>query len=218
MKRVLLLLLCLVLVLSASACKKEEDKKETTPPASSEPEEEIDPVYADNPHINRFFKDYIAMHGAYGLDRRSIRRAPGTADTPVEDLHKEYLATINGMEVTVRDSSEVVQDNGTEYTIHQLHVTIEGGTTEASLERMLTAFNSISCVLDSSCSSKIEGEDKTVADKVEEYLMEQTEPVEAYRVSNYLEVIRFQPIFTNAEMAVSTACRIELVAYNYVAE
>ena len=104
MKRVLLLILCVAMLLSVTACKK-KDSVGSYVPTTTTTGEATDPSYALDPVINRFFVEFIDKYGKENLNVQSIRRAPGSASTKPEDLTKEYLANIDGLDVSVRNAS-----------------------------------------------------------------------------------------------------------------
>lgn len=203
MKRLLALLLCLVMLMSLTACKKNKDYGQYTPTTTTgEPQ---DPSYAIDPLINRFFTDFVVKYGVESLDVQSIRRAPGTADTPAEDLTKEYIATINGLTVTLRNASYTVNAEGQEpYETCLLRITIEGGSTVKSRDRMMQIFAMAARIVDPGCTTDMT--DKAIAE------MEKMTETGSYRVSNYVKVERYTPIVE--EYGVPT--KIEMLAMNYV--
>ena len=203
MKRFLLILLCLLMVVGMAAC----GKTNNTKPAVDEDEDNGPVVYAADEVINRYFVDFIETYNGQYLDLRSIRRAPGTTNAKPEDLTKEYLATINGLNVTLRNATyEMENDQGEMLTMYQLRIIIEGGTTAKSLDTMLSVFSLMAQVADSECSA-------ATADKAADAIKEMKETGE-YRVSTYLKVERYTPIV--AEYGVP--CKLEMVAYNYAPE
>lgn len=201
MKRCLLILLCLLMVLSSVACGEKEDSS-TQPPAS---DEQVDRVYAVDKVINRFFAEFVKKYDNQWLDPRSIRRAPGTADTKPEDLTKTYLATINGIAVTLSNTTYTMEnDKGDILTIYQLRGVLEGGKTEKSRDEMMKVFRLIAPIADPDCTTK--EIDKAVT------TMEGMTGTGEVPVSLYLQVSRFTPIVE--KYGVPT--KIEFVAQNYV--
>lgn len=200
MKRFLLILLCLLMMVGMVAC----GEKETDKPAT-EDEEKGPLVYAVDDVINRFFADFIETYNGQYLDTRSIRRAPGTDSTKPEDLTKEYLATFNGLNVTLRNATyETENDKGEKLTMYQLRIIIEGGTTKKSRDTLMNTFSLMASVADPDCTLK---EIETAVDK-----MEKMTSTGDYRVSTYLQVERYTPIVEE----VGVPCKIEMVALNYV--
>ena len=201
MKRALILLLCAATLLSTTACKK---KTEEPPAAVTTTTEKVTPTYAIDPTINRFFTEYIEKFGKEILDPQSIRRGAGTASTKPEDLTKEYIATINGLTVTVRNASYTAEPEGDEpYEVYLLRIIIEGGTTEKSRDYMMQIFAQIAQTVDPGCTAAMT--DKAIAD------MEKMTATGDYRVSSYVKVERYTPI--NEEYNIPT--KIEMLAMNY---
>lgn len=196
MKRLLILLLCLTLLAGVTACGQKEEDNITTP--TEEEVEQSDPAYALDAHINRFFSECITAY-PQAIDPLTIRRGTDT---------REYLAVFEECNITVRNvSREITPDNGEDpYMVHQLRVTIEGGLTEESYDKMLSAFSKISQSIDLSCSAAIA--DTTVA-----HLEAQTNSLADYRYSSGLKIEYYTPIVK--EHGVS--CRIDLLAINYIA-
>lgn len=200
MKRFLLILLCLLMMVGMVAC----GEKDTDKPAT-EDEEKGPLVYAVDDVINRFFADFIETYNGQYLDTRSIRRAPGSANTKPEDLTKEYLAVINGCNVTLRNATyETENDKGEKLTMHQLRIIIEGGSTKKSRDILMNTFSLMAPVADPDCTLK---EIETAVDK-----MEKMTSTGDYRVSTYLQVERYTPIVEE----VGVPCKIEMIALNYV--
>ena len=200
MKRFLLILLCLLMMVGMVAC----GEKETDKPAT-EDEEKGPLVYAVDDVINRFFADFIETYNGQYLDTRSIRRAPGTDSTKPADLTKEYLATFNGLNVTLRNATyETENDKGEKLTMHQLRIIIEGGSTKKSRDILMNTFSLMAPVADPDCTLK---EIETAVDK-----MEKMTSTGSYRVSTYLQVERYTPIVEE----VGVPCKIEMIALNYV--
>lgn len=200
MKRFLLILLCLLMMVGMVAC----GEKDTDKPAT-EDEEKGPLVYAVDDVINRFFVDFIETYNGQYLDTRSIRRAPGSANTKPEDLTKEYLAVINGCNVTLRNATyETENDKGEKLTMHQLRIIIEGGSTKKSRDILMNTFSLMAPVADPDCTLK---EIETAVEK-----MEKMTSTGDYRVSTYLQVERYTPIVEE----VGVPCKIEMIALNYV--
>lgn len=200
MKRFLLILLCLLMVVGMTACGNETEDKEKTDTT----EEQGTVVYALDDVINRFFVEFIETYNGDYLDTRSIRRAPGTDSTKSEDLTKEYLATINGCNVTLRNATYTKEnDKGEMLTLYQLRVVIEGGTTIQSRDQMMTVFRTIAPIADPDCSA-------VTADRAVEQ-MEAMTANGSLTVSTFLKVESYTPIIE--EYGVPT--KIELVAYNF---
>lgn len=198
MKRTLIVLLCAALLLSTAACKKKQTEEQTPATTNSQVAK---PVYAIDPIINRFFTEYINKYGKETLDPQSIRRGPGTASTKPEDLTKEYIATINGLTVTVRNASYKVE--GTDETAYLLRVVIEGGTTIKSRDYMMEIFAQIARTVDPGCTTEM-------TDTAIEEMEKMTETGD-YRVSSYVKVERYTPI----NEAVGVPTKIEMLAMNY---
>lgn len=146
MKRVLALLLCVLLVFSMTACKKEKKEKtgekdpsitSTTATIATEPTEEVTRVYALNEVINRFFVRFLEVSPANKMDVDTIKR--GKTDI------NEYTAVINDCAVTIKDVSKKQFASGKRYA---LQITIMGGKSEVTVERMLDAFALISVAAD----------------------------------------------------------------------
>lgn len=206
MKRTLILLLCVAMLLSVTACKK---KQEETPAATTTTTgEETELTYAYDPLINRFFTEYIGKYGKDTLDPQSIHRGPGTASTPTEDLTKEYIATIDGLTVTVRNASYTAEPEGEEaYDVYLLRIAIEGGTTVKSRDRMMQVFSLIACAVDSGCTAEM-------AESAVEQMENLTDTIsynDYFKVSNFINVIHYTPL--NEDVGVAT--RIELQVNNY---
>ena len=200
MKRFLLILLCLLMMVGMVACGEKDIDKPAT-----EDEEKGPLVYAVDDVINRFFADFIETYNGQYLDTRSIRRAPGSANTKPEDLTKEYLAVINGCNVTLRNATyETENDKGEKLTMHQLRIIIEGGSTKKSRDILMNTFSLMAPVADPDCTLK---EIETAVDK-----MEKMTSTGDYRVSTYLQVERYTPIVEE----VGVPCKIEMIALNYV--
>ena len=207
MKRVLALLLCAVLLTGVTACKKNK-KQDTTTPTTTTTEKQ-DPTYALDPMINRFFTEFIEKYGDDSLDVQSIRRGPGTESTKPEDLIKEYIATIDGLTVTVRNASYKVETEGQDpQTVYLLRVAIEGGTTEASRDKMLNIFSLVARATDPGCTI-------TMTNIAVEDMKKRTETISTndyYKVSNYVNVLHYTPF--NPQYGVPA--RIEMQTMNYV--
>lgn len=203
MKRFLLILLCLLMVVGMVACGEKENDK----PSIQEEEEKGPVVYALDDVINRFFADFIETYNGQYLDTRSIRRGPGTEGTKPEDLTKEYLATFNGLNVTLRNATyKVENDKGEMLTMYQLRIIIEGGTTKKSRDTLMNTFSLIADVADPDATLT---EIETAVDA-----MEKMTSTGEHRVSTYLQVERYTPIVEEF----GVPCKIEMVAYNYVPE
>ena len=139
MKRIAILLLCVAMLMSVTACKKSKDTGLYTPTTTTTTGEPADPTYALDPVINRFFVDLLAKYGDDVMDVQSIRRAPGTDSTKPEDLIKEYLAVIDGLNISVRNASYTAQPEGQDpYEVYLLRVSIEGGNTTAARDKMVS--------------------------------------------------------------------------------
>ncbi len=200
MKRFLLILLCLLMVVGMAAC----GEKEADKPAVEE-EEKGPLVYAADDVINRFFVDFIEAYDGQYLDLRSIRRAPGTDSTKPEDLTKEYLATFNGLNVSLRNATyESENDKGEKLTLYQLRIIIEGGTTKKSRDSVMNTFSLMASIADPDCSLK---ETETAVEK-----MENMTKTGSLAVSTFLKVERYTPIVEE----VGVPCKIEMIALNYV--
>ena len=203
MKRFLLILLCLLMVVGMAAC----GDKEGTKPIVDDEEEQGPVVWAADDVINRFFTDFLEEYNSQYLDTRSIRRSPGTEGTKPEDLTKEYLATFNGLNVTLRNATyETENDKGEMLTMYQLRITIEGGTTTKSRDALMNTFALMAAVADEYATA-------TEIENAVEAMEKMTETGE-YRVSTYLKVERYTPIVE----AVGVPCKLEMVVYNYVPE
>ena len=203
MKRFGLILLCALLILSMTACGNKQADEGTTTTTTTE--ENKNPVYALDPVINRFFVEFVNRYGNKSLDTQSIRRAPGNANTKPEDLTKEYLAVINGSNVTLRNATYTIQnDKGETLTMYQLRIIIEGGTTTKARDTMFNTFSLVAPIADPDCSTKS-------IDTAVDAMTAMTSTGE-YRVSSYLKVERYTPIIKEY----SVPAKIELVALNYV--
>ena len=203
MKRFLLILLCLLMVVGMTAC----GEKESGKPATNEEDEKGPVVWAADDVINRFLVDFLEEYNGQYLDTRSIRRSPGTADTKPEDLSKEYLATFDGLNVTLRNATyKTENDKGDELTMYQLRIIIEGGTTAKSRDTLMSVFSLMAAVAD----------EYVTATEIENAVeaMEKMTSTGEHRVSTYLKVERYTPIVEE----VGVPCKIEMVAYNYVPE
>ena len=201
MKRFLLILLCLLLMVGMTACGEEEQK----PVTDDESEEQGPVVYALDDVINRFFVEFLEEYEGLYLDTRSIRRAPGTSSTKTEDLTKEYLATINGCSITLRNATvEKENDLGNMITLHQLRIIIEGGTTTQDRDVMMNTFLMMAPVADPSCSD-------AVAERAAETMKSMTQNG-SLTVSDYLKVEMYTPIVEEY----GVPCKIEMIALNYV--
>ena len=203
MKRFGLIVLCALLILSMTACGKKQADEGTTTTTTTE--ENKKPVYALDPVINRFFVEFIDRYEGKSLDTRSIRRAPGNANTKPEDLTKEYEAVINGHDVILRNATyETVNDKGDVLTMYQLRIIIQGGATEKSLETLMSTFRLIAPIADPDCSVKS-------IDAAIDAMTAMTSTGEC-SVSDYLKVERYTPIIKEY----GVPAKIELVALNYV--
>lgn len=202
MKRWIALTLCVLLLLSITAC----GKKQSLPNVTYPPEEENkNPVYAADEVINRFFVTFMEEYDGRSLDVRSIRRAPGNANTKPEDLTKEYLAVINGCNITLRNATYTTQnDKGATLTLYQLRIVIEGGATAKERDTMFDTFAMVAPIADPDCSAKN-------IEKAIEKMQKATES-SSLQVSDFLDVARYIPIVEEH----GVACRIELLAKNYV--
>ena len=204
MKRVLLLILCVAMLLSVTACKK-KDSVGSYVPTTTTTGEATDPSYALDPVINRFFVEFIAKYGKENLNVQSIRRAPGSASTKPEDLTKEYLANIDGLDVSVRNASRKTEDG---QDLYLLRISIEGGTTVASRTKMLRIFSLIARVVDPGCTTDM-------ADKAVAEIEKRTETISAdefFKVSDYINVIHYSPLVES----VGVSTRIEIQVMNYL--
>lgn len=207
MKRFLALMLCLVTLLTLTACKKKKSTEDDTPTTTTtEAEDVVDPTYALDPVINRFFLDYINAFGTESLNPQSIRRGEGTADTKPEDLTKEYVAVINGLNITVKNASvQVPLSSGEMGTSYQLRVIIEGGTTAKSRDSMLAILAQIARATDKSCTL-------TQAEDAVAYLEALTESMQKdFFVSNYVRVKSYTPIVEEYNIP----CKVDMVVLNY---
>lgn len=203
MKRFGLIVLCALLILSMTACGKKQADEGTTTTTTTE--ENKKPVYALDPVINRFFVEFIDQYEGKSLDTRSIRRGAGTANTKPEDLTKEYEAVINGHNVILRNATyKTENDKGDVLTMYQLRIIIQGGTTEKSLETLMSTFRLIAPIADPDCSAKS-------IDAAVDAMTAMTSSGER-RVSDYLKVERYTPIVKEH----SVPAKIELIALNYV--
>lgn len=201
MKRFLLILLCLLMVVGMVAC----GKQETNKPAVDEEEEQGPLIYARDDVINRFFTDFIDTYHGLHLDPQSIRRAPGNANTKPEDLTKEYLAVVNGLNITLRNATyEVENDKGVLLTMYQLRIIIEGGGTVKSRDTLMNTFSLFAPIADPDCSQR---EIETAVDKMEKMTGPGSLPV-----STFLKVENYTPIVEE----VGVPCKIEMIALNYV--
>lgn len=200
MKRALCLLLCVAMLLSVAACK----KKKAEDPAPVTTTESFTPTYAIDPTINRFFTEYIAKYGKDAINPQSIRRSPGSPSTKPEDLTKEYIATINGLTVTVRNASYTAKPEGEDpYEVYLLRVIIEGGTTVKSRDTMMQIFSRIARTVDPGCTAEMT--DQAIED------MEKMTSSGEYRVSSYVKVERYTPIVEEYKIP----AKIEMLAMNY---
>ena len=172
MKRVLALLLCVAMVLSISACKKKKEEKKETPTtaATTTTTEAYDKLYSYNEIINRFFEEYLVANN--DIDVTTIRRDPNQND------HTIYLVVIDECDVTITDVSKKTFSSGMQYA---LQIQIEGGTTEKSRDRMLSAFASIAMTVDTSYT-------KTHAENTVETLKNTKEHTGMQRISAYVHV------------------------------
>ena len=203
MKRFGLILLCALLILSMTACGNKQADEGTTTTTTTE--ENKNPVYSLDPVINRFFVEFIDRYEGKSLDTRSIRRAPGNANTKPEDLTKEYEAVINGHDVILRNATyETVNDKGDVLTMYQLRIIIEGGGTEKSRDTLMNTFSLIASIADPDCSQKAI---ETAVEKMEK--MTNTGSID---VSTFLKVEHYTPIVEE----VGVPCKIEMIALNYV--
>ena len=196
MKRLLTILLCLLLALGAVACGQEEEV-DTSSPTTADTEQEDDTVYALDPLIDRFFAELTAAYPKT-MDPYSIHRGV--------DI-KEYLAVVSECDVTVRNVSyDVTPDDGSDpYTVEQLRIIIEGGTTEKEQDKMMNAFAQIAKTIDTGCS------DTLIASAVA-HMEEQTGTLSDYRFTNFFKVERYIPIVEEH----GVPCRIDLLTINYL--
>lgn len=204
MKRWLTILLCLLMVVGMAACGNEEEPLDnSTPTTDNEEQGNLD--YAADPLINRFFNELIAAFPK-AMDPFSIRRATGSANTDPADLTKEYHAVICECDVTVYNVSyTVTPDNGDKpYTVQQLRIIIEGGSTDKEQDKMMKAFSQIVQTIDTGCS------DERLADAVA-HMKAQTGILSDYRFTNYVKVERYVPIVKEH----GVPCRIDLLTINY---
>lgn len=204
MKRLLIALLCLLMVVGMAACGQEEQSLDnSTPTVENEEKGELD--YAVDPLINRFFNELIAAFPK-AMDPFSIRRAAGSANTDPAELTKEYTAVIGECKVTVRNASyDVTPDNGDKpYTVQQLRIFIEGGTTEKERDKMMKAFAQIVQTIDTGCSNS------TIQQAVA-HMEAQTASLTDYRFANYVKVERYIPIVKEY----GVPCRIDLLTIHY---
>lgn len=204
MKRWLTIILCLLMVVGMAACGNEKEPIDnSTPTTGNEEQGHLD--YAADPLINRFFNELIAAFPK-AMDPFSIRRATGSANTDPADLTKEYHAVIGECNVTVRNVSyNVTPDNGDKpYTVQQLRLFIEGGTTEKQRDKMMNAFSQIVKTIDTGCS------DARLAEAVA-HMEAQTQILTDYRFTNYVKVERYVPIVKEH----GVPCRIDLLTINY---
>ena len=204
MKRFWIIALCALLTLGMTACGNKQTDNGTTKTTAAD-EENKNPVYALDPVINRFFVEFVNKYEGKSMDTQSIRRGAGTADTKPEDLIKEYEAVINGHNVILRNATyEIENDKGETLTMYQLRLIIQGGTTDKSLETMMTTFRLMAPIADPDCSAND-------VDKAIDAMKAMTSTGD-YRVSDYLKVERYSPIVKDY----GVPCKIEMVAYNYV--
>ena len=206
MKRLLALLLCLAILLTFTACKKKKADDDTNTTTTTTEEEEVTPTYALDPVINRFFVEYIAAYGTESFNPQSIRRGAGTADTKPEDLTKEYVAVINGLNITVKNAStEVALSSGEMGMAYQLRIIIEGGTTAKSRDHLMTLFSQIARATDSSCTP-------AKADGAVAHLESLTESMQQdYFVSNYVRVKSYTPIIEEYRIP----CKLDMTVLQY---
>ena len=206
MKRFLAIMLCLVMLLTLAACKKKAADDDTPTTTTTEAEDEVDPTYALDPVINRFFLEYIDAYGTESLNPQSIRRGEGTASTKPEDLTKEYVAVINGLNITVKNASvPVALSSGETGTSYQLRIIIEGGTTVKSRNSMLALLAQIARATDKSCTL-------TQAEEAVAKLEAMTDSMQQdFFVSNYVRVKSYTPIVEEY----GVPCKVDMMVLNY---
>ena len=208
MKRIAILLLCVAMLLSVTACKKSKDTGLHTNNTTTTTGEPTDPTYALDPVINRFFVDVITKYGDDVMDVQSIRRAPGTDSTKPEDLIKEYLAVIDGLNISVRNASYTAQPEGQDpYEVYLLRVSIEGGNTTATRDKMLNVFSLIVRAIDPSCTT-------AMMDAAIDDLKSRTETISStdyYKISNDITLLHYSPLIPS----LGAPTRIEFQTLNY---
>lgn len=192
MKRVLLILLCLLMLLGMTACNQPEPAPSTE--TTTTEQNEIIAYYAHDPVIDRFFVDFIKKHTSY-LNPTTILRGADTS---------EYKAVIDQCNVVLRNVSTEVSVGPTTMPMYLLRISIEGGSTEESRERMLGVFAMIARLTDSTCT-------KETTDAAVAHLSAQKSTVADYSVSSNVKVECYVPIVKQH----GVPCRIELLIHNY---
>lgn len=188
MKKLLLILLCGTLLLSITACKKPGNVN-PLPDDSSVTDESMDMDLVPDPLINRFITEYNAQSK---MTLHSYVRGETT---------NEYKGIANECDITITSKEDDVNP--------ELRVSIMGGTTEESWEKMMAVFVDVAQVVDEYVS-------KTTLQEAVDYLTAQTAPLSNYRFCGYMMVETYMPIVDNGTGIVP--CRIDLVGYQYFAE
>jgi hypothetical protein len=93
-------------------------------------------------------------------------------------------------------------------TKYGVHISLMGGDTIASRDRMLDIFSTITKAADSSCS------ESQLAVVVDKYKKQTESSSPELRVSNYMKVLTFVPVIN--EGTVKVDCRMELLAMKYL--
>lgn len=193
MKRLLLILLCLLMLMCAACGAEDAGNRQT--PTTTGTENTITAYYAHDPVIDRFFVDFLKKYPRSTLDPQTILRG--------KDI-SEYTAVIGQCNVTVRNVSTSVELGNATSTMYLLRVSIEGGTTIADRDRMMSTFSKIVRAIDPGCT-------KEQADDAILYLEGQKETLSGYAFRSNIKIEQYIPIVEKY----GVPCRIDLIAYNY---
>lgn len=107
----------------------------------------------------------------------------------------QYILSINDCEVTARSLE------------HGLYLSIRGGNNDVAKKRVVNLFRYIARVADSSCSV-------TQLDNAVKEMEAQGNTIRDYRVSNYVKLLAYTPLSTEASVKVN--CQVEMLLMNYL--
>lgn len=129
----------------------------------------------------------------------------------ITDFNKQNRYTMAGMVQEADGSVSAEIDVCTVHLIstkYGVHISLMGGDTEASRDRMLDIFATITKAADGSCT------DAQLTAVTDRYKQQTESSSGEYRVSNYVKVLAFVPVIN--EGTVKVDCRMELLAMKYL--
>ena len=148
-----------------------------------ESDESLPTQYVQDEALNRFIVDFN-QQGRYKM-AGMVQEADGSVSAEIDVCTVHLISTKYGV-----------------------HISLMGGDTIASRDRMLDIFSTITKAADSSCS------ESQLAVVVDKYKKQTESSSPELRVSNYMKVLTFVPVIN--EGTVKVDCRMELLAMKYL--